>query len=238
MSDRDGFYTRTYTGRVFWPLSPRPQDVVIEDIGHALALTTRFGGHTRVPYSVAQHSVMMARAVSGDDELRRWCLMHDAAEAYVGDMVKPLKVAPGLSEFSVIEDRILMAIAERFGLLWPLPPELKRIDVEMLNSEARDLLKGSQFWKGRKCLYELPVTPWPWWKARFEFMEEFSRLWNLSGPWDFPVDDPPSILISHGDLGDLLVELARLRALRDVAHVKANHKLHEARNAAAAAPGE
>lgn len=58
MTQRRGDFICTYTGRKFYPLDPRPEDVCIEDIAHALALVNRFGGHTRVPYSVAQHSVL------------------------------------------------------------------------------------------------------------------------------------------------------------------------------------
>ena len=86
MSERKGDWFLTYTGRQFWPLDPRPEDICIRDIAHHLSLCCRFNGACRVHYSVAQHSVMVANILPAP--LRFWGLMHDATEAYVGDMVR------------------------------------------------------------------------------------------------------------------------------------------------------
>ena len=90
-------YVSTYLGNRFYPLEPRIDDVDIEDIAHGLAYQCRFNGQTNAFYSVAQHSLIVAALVP--EELRFAALLHDAAEAYLGDMVKPLKVLlPGFSE--------------------------------------------------------------------------------------------------------------------------------------------
>jgi len=89
--ERHGDWIQTFGGRAFWPLDPRPEDVAIGDIAHALAHLCRYGGHTRRFYSVAEHSVLMARAVSPKHRL--WALLHDASEAYLVDLPRPIKRA-------------------------------------------------------------------------------------------------------------------------------------------------
>lgn len=122
---------------MFWPLDPRPDEVDLEDIAHALSLVCRFGGHCKRFYSVAEHSVRVHDLVA--PEFRFAALLHDAAEAYVGDMVTPLKRSMPL--FSAAEERVARAIGARFGVgLVPLPTEVKRADLEMLAVEARDLM--------------------------------------------------------------------------------------------------
>ncbi|MDP3133715.1 MAG: phosphohydrolase, partial [Burkholderiaceae bacterium] len=82
-------YISTFKGNRFYPAEPRIDGIDIEDIAHGLAYQCRFNGQTSAFYSVAQHSLMVADLVP--PALRRAALLHDAAEAYLGDMVKPLK---------------------------------------------------------------------------------------------------------------------------------------------------
>lgn len=132
----------TASGRRFPLDTPRPEDVDPADLAHALAHLCRFGGHTRVHYSVAQHSILVstlvppAFAVAG--------LLHDAAEAYVGDCVGPL--AHRLPEFRAVERRILDAVAERFGVpRWQLDaPEVRRADAVALLTERASFLPPSR----------------------------------------------------------------------------------------------
>lgn len=110
-------WIQTFTGRAFWPLRPRAEDVRIEDIAHALAMKCRFGGMTRQFYSVAQHSVLVSRIVPPADAL--WGLLHDAAEAYLPDVCRPIKdrvefAMDGSAEsFRRIESILLVAIAQK-----------------------------------------------------------------------------------------------------------------------------
>ena len=104
-----GSYIPTFTGLKFYPLDPHDQDRYrIEDIAHALANCCRFAGHTREFYSVAQHSTLMC-SMTDDITLKRWALMHDSCEAYVGDMVRPLKKF--YIPWKRIERRILEQVA-------------------------------------------------------------------------------------------------------------------------------
>jgi hypothetical protein len=107
-------WIQTFTGRQFHPLAPRVEDLDIYDIAHALALTSRYNGHTLSYYSVAEHSVLVSRHV--DPEYAREGLLHDAAEAYIGDMVRPLKRQPEMAAFVKAELDIERCVAEKFNL--------------------------------------------------------------------------------------------------------------------------
>jgi len=132
-------YVSTYQGNRFYPLEPRIADVSIEDIAHGLAYQCRFNGQTSVFYSVAQHSLIVAALVP--DDLRFAALLHDAAEAYIGDMVKPLKVL--LPAFSEIEDKVTRIIGESFGVDLSHHPQIKQADLIALATEKRDLMPYS-----------------------------------------------------------------------------------------------
>lgn len=143
-------WIETYKGIKFSFLDPQPEQVEIEDIAHSLANQCRFSGHTSVFYSVAQHSIEVARH-SG--ELLLTGLLHDASEAYIHDIPSPVK--PHLPGYAEMEDRIMQAIAKRFGIVWPLPQIVKDADHMCLKAEARGLLpsKGGD-WMAK---YPTPV---------------------------------------------------------------------------------
>lgn len=133
--DPDDWFS-TYSGRRVHILSPRPEDIDIADIAHALAHVNRFGGHTRRFYSVAEHSVLVSRLVPPEFVFQG--LMHDASEAYLGDVIRPLKA--WLPEYKRIEKLWEAAIAKRFGLPTPLHPSVKQADMVALMTERRDLV--------------------------------------------------------------------------------------------------
>lgn len=136
--ERRGDWMLTFTGRPYWPADPRPEDVDLGDIAHALANLCRFGGHTRKHYSVAQHSVMVSYLVP--PELAAVALLHDAAEAYLGDVVRPLKSLLA-RQYSVLEQLSEQVIAQRFGLpAPPWPAEVKHADNVVLSLEREALL--------------------------------------------------------------------------------------------------
>lgn len=154
----------TRSGRYFNPLSPRAKDVLIDDIAHALAFQCRFNGHTHDFYSVAQHSVMVAGLVP--KYLRMEALLHDAAEAYLGDIVTPVKAA--IPDFAMMEAGVMAAINRRFGLSAELNARdrhlIKRADLIALATEKRDLMPNARGeWE---CLGDVVAHP-----ARIEPME-------------------------------------------------------------------
>ena len=89
MSERVGDWIQTMSGVIFYPLDPRPEEIRIEDIAHALSHQCRFAGHCREFYSVAEHSVRVSRELP--QEFMLWGLLHDASEAYLVDLPRPIK---------------------------------------------------------------------------------------------------------------------------------------------------
>lgn len=157
MNWQQGDWMQTYTGKEFYPLSPRAEDVDPLDIAHALSLLCRYNGHVRVFYSVAEHCVHMSRFV--DDEFALWALLHDSTEAYVGDMIRPLKRF--MPEYQAVEEKVMVAIAEKFGLSTAhMPPEVKDADNRILITEKMALLGESQSSWGD--WEPLPVTIHGW----------------------------------------------------------------------------
>lgn len=134
-----GPWIRTFSGLRFYPLDPQPEEVRLTDICHSLSMIARFGGHLPQFYSVAEHSFLVAKRVKelgGSTEEILWGLFHDAAEAYIGDIPRPLKrlVIP---QIKTVEDRILSVIAERFGLEYPVPIIVKFADEELIAAEVQ-----------------------------------------------------------------------------------------------------
>lgn len=140
---RGGFMT-TASGGAIYPLSPDPKDVSVYDIAYALGNVCRFGGHVRKFYSVAQHCVMVAANVPR--ELRYAALLHDAAEAYVGDLVRPAKA--GASSYRAIETRLMIVICDalRCDARELEHAEIREADVRALMTERRDLIHNPNGW--------------------------------------------------------------------------------------------
>jgi len=126
----------TRSGRQVSLLDPRPDQIDIGDIAHGLAFQCRFNGQVSRFYSVAQHSILVASMLP--EHLKLVGLLHDAAEAYLGDIVQPLKQF--LPEFERIEQRLMTVIGERLGIRLDHHQEVKHADLVALATEKRDLL--------------------------------------------------------------------------------------------------
>lgn len=167
-----GDWFQTHTGVQFYPIDPRPEDINITDIAHGLSHVCRFGGHTREFYSVAQHSVIVSQIVPS--ELALVGLLHDASEAYLGDMVRPLKLS--MPEYRRAEERLERVIAEVFGIAFPYPPEIKHADNVALMTERRDLLAVHRAWSWKVEPLAMPIVAWSPQLARRMFLARFKEL--------------------------------------------------------------
>ena len=136
----------TYTGKRFDPMQMTPEDVSLRDIAHALSLLCRGGGHMKYFYTVGLHSLNCAREAASrgwSDRLVLACLLHDASEAYLSDIIRPVKVH--LSNYLEIEERIMQTILAHFHLGDLTPEEhalWHQIDDEMLSQELKSLMNG------------------------------------------------------------------------------------------------
>ena len=160
-----GDWMQTFTGRKFYPLSPQADEIDPVDIAHALSLLCRYGGHVDRFYSVAEHCVLMSHAVSPEHAL--WALLHDATEAYVVDVPRPLKRS--LPEYQVVEEKVMIAIAEKFGLSMPMPTEVKDADNRILLTERNMLMSSTRERWAQEDLVPLPVTINAWLPSQAEY---------------------------------------------------------------------
>ncbi len=151
---KDGCWVETYTGKFVNPLELKPDDIDIKDIAHALSLLCRFNGHCKSFYSVAEHCIRVSGLLKGlDSQLTG--LLHDATEAYMADIARPVKWA--LPEIRRVESIISIAINTKFELKgdWQA---VKQADNVLLATEARDLMftNGKEWYLPNKPLeYEI-----------------------------------------------------------------------------------
>jgi hypothetical protein len=138
---------RTFTGRHVNPLDLKYDDIDIQDIAHALALCNRFSGHSKKPISVAQHSYYVHRVcANGIIKPERWllrqALLHDASEAYLGDVSKWVKQHEAMEGYRYHEALAQRVIAERFGIPFEMHLMVKTADDLMVRFEGRHLTAG------------------------------------------------------------------------------------------------
>lgn len=172
-----GDWFQTYTGKRFYILNPQPKDIDIRDIAHSLALKCRYGGHVAYFYSVAEHSVMLSHLVP--TPLAFMALMHDAAETYTGDIMRPIKNSIG-DEWRAIENRLELAISEVFGLSddadkWAL---IKEYDSRILTDEREMLQQPVLPGKDYGDKLGVTINCLPWQEAERVFMARFEELRN------------------------------------------------------------
>lgn len=175
----------TYTGKSFDLLNPIPEMVCIEDIAHSLSLQCRYTGHPIQFYSVAQHCVLMAEnnELPGDPLVK---LLHDAAEAYIGDIARPWKQLLWIhrfqgSETSVqsakdFEGRIQKIIGLALGVDLTPSAEVKEADNQMMATEIRDLMPKSDDFSGNAEPLKQTIFPWSWEQAEESFLYRYKEL--------------------------------------------------------------
>jgi 5'-nucleotidase len=133
-------YIQTFTGKQITPIMPDPKDICIEDIAHALSNQCRWTGHVREFYSVANHCILGSYYAPLGHKLP--FLLHDASEAYLSDVARPIKQQQEFKIYREIEGRLLYAIETVFKLPHGILEcsTIKNIDKRMLHTEWRDLI--------------------------------------------------------------------------------------------------
>lgn len=174
-------WIQTYTGKKFCLGLPIADVIDIVDIAHALSNLCRFNGHCKQFYSVAQHSVFVHDLLAGESrEIRFAGLMHDAAEAYIGDVPSPIKHQV-IGLLSAEED-ISLEIAHRFCIdhLLFSSEQIKHADMVALATEKRDLMAPEpEPWVDLPAPADEEIIPLGPIEAREEFIERYFRFkWN------------------------------------------------------------
>jgi hypothetical protein len=153
---------------------------LLDKVAFALSKQARYNGHTGNKnsnnfgfYSVAQHSVMMSQSIlftTGNVDLAKQALLHDSGEAFVGDVIQPLKKSLG-DKVKSIEDNIEKIIMEKFGLPFPLDPLIKMVDLNIAEFEMTILLRKNS---------HIPFDYWSPEKSYNEFINMYKNIETLS----------------------------------------------------------
>jgi hypothetical protein len=175
-SSKRGNWMQTFTGKVFYPVSPLAEEIDPVDIAHSLSLQCRYGGHVDRFYSVAEHCVLMSKWVAPENAL--YALLHDATEAYVSDVPRPLK--GHLPEYKAIEDRVWDSIAEYFDIDNVIPEQVWEADNRILLTERAELLSKTK----HKWFQDGKIEPLPvhvnGWAPQFAEQAYLRRLSELT----------------------------------------------------------
>jgi hypothetical protein len=170
-------WIQTYTGKSFNIYYPTADMVCIEDIAHALSLQCRFTGHCLDFYSVAQHSVLASYQAPTPDVLT--ALLHDCAEAYLGDVASPLKRGGAWAGYRHLEDNLLSFLASILGFTYPFSPAVHTVDMRMLATERRDVMRWvPQSWGvvDDYVPFRETIRPWCCEESKSRFLARYYEL--------------------------------------------------------------
>lgn len=152
---------RTNSGQYVNVFATKPSTIIIEDIAHSLSHQCRFGGHLPYLFSVAMHSISVSYLVPKEHAFA--ALMHDASEAYLLDIPRPIKER--MPEYKGIEHQLMQVIAYKFGFQYPLHDEVKKADNIALENEWKEIFLGGSI------QYIMPAA-----RAKELFLQRFYEL--------------------------------------------------------------
>ena|SRR5665213_1670288 len=178
----DPMWMQMFSGIRFWCLNPDINSILLPDIAHALAFQCRFGGHTRKFYSVAQHCMLVSQLTREDDvELKLAGLLHDATEAYLVDLPRPIKYQMPI--YKETEDKLAIIIGKRFNVDPAAFKYVKKYDEEALSIEARSLMAPMHpawYTTSVQKMIDSPVHIEKYFgpeEAEAKYLELFNELW-------------------------------------------------------------
>lgn len=186
----------TAYGTEFYPSRPTIEEINIDDIAHSLSNVCRWGGHCRKHYSVAQHSCLVYDLVckmTERPEVRLYALLHDASEAYLSDITRPVKSL--LLDYRWLEQAVMEVIKRKFHL-FQIGPEgydiVKHADNILLVTERRDLLpRTTRQWEILQYYDPLPevIRPWKFAKSRRRFLNRFYGEHLMIDPRAYAIEE-------------------------------------------------
>lgn len=169
-----GEWMQTRAGLAYWPLDPKPEEILIDDIAHALGMLCRYGGHCRRFYSVAEHSVLVSKLVPKEHALLG--LLHDATEAYLVDIPRPVKRM--LPQYQELEEINWRAIAAKFRLPISMPPCIKEADLAVCLAEQKALMTPAPYpWSITGAIPKVDIECLPPAAAASHFLERFYEIY-------------------------------------------------------------
>ena len=169
-------FLHTYTGLCINIVNPKKREINIEDIAHALSNVCRFGGRVNKFYSVAEHSVRVSHLCEKEHAL--WGLLHDASEAYLVDIPRPIKKLDQMSGYMELESMFMNVVCEKFNLDSKMPEIVNMADNILLATEKRDLLNQNEVLDKGNDIQPLEkiIKPWSPKKAKRKFLKRFEEL--------------------------------------------------------------
>lgn len=175
---RHGDWMQTYTGRQFWPMDPRRAEIDIVDIAHSLAMQCRYAGHCIRFYSVAEHSVHVATWLQAQGEPRAVVLkglLHDASEAYLVDVPRPVK--PYLAGYKEAEARVWREVCHWAGMSDAMPEEVHYADNHILVDEMHQNMRQAPVpWSIPEMGIGVALQFWSPEQAEVEFLSMFDAI--------------------------------------------------------------
>ncbi len=169
-----------FSGKIFNPTSPDPAQIAISDIAHALSLLCRGNGHIKYFYSVAQHSINCAKEAQARNystHIQFYCLMHDASEAYLADIIRPVK--KHISQYYIIEKTLQDQVYLKYTHRLPTDNEydfVGKVDDQILAYELNTLMNGHHSFDTSTIKGDLSLEQKPFSVVEQEFIEMFNQL--------------------------------------------------------------
>ena len=178
-------YITTYTRKQFDPLDPKPEDLNMEDIAHALSLLCRGNGHVTTFWSVGQHCICCAKEAEGrglSERIILACLLHDASECYMSDVPRPFKQT--MTEYIRQEEKLLSVIYTKFlgsDLTEEEQEQVKKIDDDLLWYDLVHLLDMTPERTAPKLHTAINYTVQPFENVEQEYLGLYRKHREMSG---------------------------------------------------------